>query len=106
MIAGRIAGPAPSEAPPPEDEGASLPPPSESDEAAYLAGVADGEEAPTPAPKPAAEISYAKDLPELDTLVGRIPPGVREQLEDLFRARFSKVVRVSEKALKEVEPSK
>jgi hypothetical protein len=39
-------------------------------------------------------------LPPLDELVKRIPPEVRETLEDLFRARFVTVKRVPKKALK------
>ena len=94
------------EAAPPEDEGSSLPPPSESDEAAYLAGVSDGEEAPLPPPKAAPEVVDSKPLPDLQDLVDRIPAVVREQLEDLFRARFSRVARVPARALKETEAAK
>lgn len=39
-------------------------------------------------------------LPKLDELVARIPAGVRETLEDLFRARFVAVKRVPKKVLK------
>jgi len=39
-------------------------------------------------------------LPKLDELVARIPAGVREAMEDLFRARFVAVKRVPRKALK------
>ena len=39
-------------------------------------------------------------LPKLDELVARIPAGVREALEDLFRARFVAVKRVPKKVLK------
>lgn len=41
-----------------------------------------------------------KALPPLDELVKRIPPAVRESLEDLFRARFVTVKRVPARALK------
>lgn len=41
-----------------------------------------------------------KALPPLDSLVQRIPPEVRETLEDLFRAKFVTVRRVPKKALK------
>jgi hypothetical protein len=55
--------------------------------------------------KPAAEVDAveevdAKPLPALDELVARIPPEVRDTLEDLFRARFVTVKRVPRKALK------
>lgn len=114
MIAARIIGPAPvpaaparAESAPAEEEGAALPPISESDEAAYLAGVADSDEPVPPPAKPAYdETSDTKPLPDLDSLVARIPAGVREQLEDLFRAKFSKVTRVPVRALKQSEPSK
>jgi len=39
-------------------------------------------------------------LPPLEELVKRIPPEVREALEDLFRAKFVKVKRVPKQALK------
>lgn len=40
-----------------------------------------------------------KTTPSLDALVERIPAAVRETLEELFRARFVKVVRVPKSAL-------
>jgi hypothetical protein len=46
------------------------------------------------------EETESKNLPPLDDLVQRIPPGVRETLDDLFRARFTTVRRVSKKAFK------
>lgn len=39
-------------------------------------------------------------LPPLDELVKRIPPAVRETLDDLFRARFTSVRKVPAEALK------
>ena len=39
-------------------------------------------------------------VPKLDDLVARIPAGVREAMEELFRARFVAVKRVPRKALK------
>ncbi len=39
-------------------------------------------------------------LPELDTLVGRLPPEVRETLDELFRARFVTVKRPPKKVFK------
>ena len=47
-----------------------------------------------------AEPADTKPLPALVDLVNRIPPEVREALEDLFRARFVTVKRVPAKALK------
>jgi hypothetical protein len=42
-----------------------------------------------------------KNLPKLDDLIDRIPAEVRETLEELFRAKFVKVARAPNKALKE-----
>jgi hypothetical protein len=44
--------------------------------------------------------SDSKSLPALDTLVQRIPPAVRETLDELFRAKFTTVRRVPAKVLK------
>lgn len=41
-----------------------------------------------------------KNLPPLEELVQRIPPEVRDTLEDLFRAKFIAVKRVPKSALK------
>jgi hypothetical protein len=38
-------------------------------------------------------------LPALDELVPRVPAGVRDALDDLFRAKFTAVRRVSPKNL-------
>lgn len=48
----------------------------------------------------AADEEPAAPLPNLDALVARIPPEVRETLDDLFRARFTTVQRVPKSALK------
>ena len=42
--------------------------------------------------------SNGEALPKLDDLVARIPAGVRETLEELFRARFVAVKRMPRKA--------
>lgn len=42
----------------------------------------------------------AKPLPTIEELVERIPAGVRDMLEDLFRAKFVNVQRVPKRALK------
>jgi hypothetical protein len=76
---------------------AEAPPwPGDSDEASFLAEArARGE--PPALPTAAAE---AGDLPPLDQLVARVPAEVREALDDLFRAKFTRVQRVSPSALK------
>lgn len=89
----------------------AVPPPAEGDgpvfdesaEAAFLAEARErGEKVTTVRPADAAEeVSDNKALPPLDELVKRIPPDVRETLEDLFRARFVAVRRVPAKALKQ-----
>jgi hypothetical protein len=48
-----------------------------------------------------AEAVESGPLPPLDELVKRIPPEVREVLDELFRAKFVTVKRVPERALKE-----
>ena len=48
-----------------------------------------------------ADETDSKPLPPLSELVERIPPGVREALEDLFRARFTAVRRIPRQALKD-----
>ena len=42
-----------------------------------------------------------KDLPTLGDLVNRLPDDVRATVEDLFRVKWTQVVRVPKKALKE-----
>lgn len=41
-----------------------------------------------------------KDLPSLESLVGRLSPEVRETLDDLFRAKFTAVRRLPKKSFK------
>lgn len=76
--------------------------PDESSESAFLAEARDrGETVLVKAPETdVADESDAKALPPLNELVERIPPGVREVLDDLFRARFVAVRRVPKRALK------
>ncbi|MEN9841200.1 MAG: hypothetical protein RL376_1000 [Verrucomicrobiota bacterium] len=45
-------------------------------------------------------------LPELDALLGRVPPEVRETVEELLRVRFAAVKRVPAKALVAASGSK
>ncbi len=47
------------------------------------------------------EGEVAAPLPPLDSLVSRLRPEVREVLDELFRARFTSVRRVSSRVLKE-----
>jgi len=42
-----------------------------------------------------------KGLPSIDTLVARLPADVRDTVEDLFRVKWTQVLRVPRKALKE-----
>ena len=78
--------------------------PDESAEAQFLAEARErGEPVPapaTPAADPeAAEPEPSGPAPELDELVGRLPPAVRETLDELFRARFVRVTRLPRKTL-------
>lgn len=81
------------------------PPPTWPDEAAESEFRAEARDRGEPV-RVARESEEAADepetdaLPKLDELVARIPAGVREALEDLFRARFVAVKRVPKKALK------
>jgi hypothetical protein len=107
----REAGPADSdrgEAVAPEetgrDESAADAPawPDDAVESAFLAEAKERGEVVV-APKPAEESSDAEEtgaVPPMGELVAKIPPAVRESLEDLFRAKFVRVVRVPKKALK------
>lgn len=45
------------------------------------------------------DIADGKPLPSLDELVARLPAEVRETMETLFRARFTRVTRVPRSAL-------
>ncbi len=73
--------------------------PDENEEAAVLAERA----APTTireqidhaeAERQAEEADSVRDLPELDALVARLPAAVRDGLEELFRAKYTKVRRL------------
>ena len=76
------------------------------DEAAESAFLADARERGEPVKATRAAVETAEDtadpkaLPKLDDLVNRIPPEVRDTLEELFRAKFVKVQRVPKRALK------
>lgn len=73
-------------------------------EAAFLAEQ--GASAPPPkkpaAPKAEDDEAVAKiPLPDLDALIKRLPAETRELVDELFRAKFTKVTRVPKAALKE-----
>ena len=77
--------------------------PDDAAESAFLAEARDRGEvvkAPRAAEDAAEENADPKALPNLDELVNRIPPEVRDTLEDLFRAKFVRVQRVPKRALK------
>ncbi len=75
--------------------------PGEDTERAMLAELRERGEAPVRT-KPVSAESDEKPvrLPPLDELVKRIPPNVRETLDELFRARFTGVRKVPADALK------
>jgi hypothetical protein len=80
---------------------AEAPPwPGDSDEASFLAEARARGEPPALPTAAAEETAPAGDLPPLDQLVARVPAEVREALDDLFRAKFTRVQRVSPSALK------
>ena len=82
-------------------EGAPIAWPDESAESAMLGELKSRGEVVVPLATEAVEEIAPKNLPPLDELVKRIPPEVRDVVDDLFRAKFVRVVRVPKKALKE-----
>lgn len=77
--------------------------PDEAAEAAYLTEEkANGTVVAGPTVAATEEVpDSSMPLPKLDELVQRIPPAVRVALEENFRAKFNKVVRVPKSALSE-----
>jgi hypothetical protein len=78
--------------------------PDESAEAQFLAEARERGETVAAASAPATEPEAAEPdpggpAPELDALVARLPPAVRETLDELFRARFVRVTRLPKKSL-------
>lgn len=71
-------------------------------ESAFLAEARSRGELPAPKPIAAEEPEEAETgpLPPVEKMVERIPPPVREMLDDLFRARFVRVTRIPRRALK------
>ncbi len=76
--------------------------PDDAVESAFLAEAKERGEIVAP-PKPAEDAGEDEDpkaMPGVTDLVAKIPPNIRDALEDLFRAKFVRVVRVPKKALK------
>jgi hypothetical protein len=74
----------------------------EAGESAFLAEARQrGETFSAPVKVEEIEPANGSRLPPLAELVAKIPPEVRETLEELFRAKFVTVRRVPKKALKE-----
>ncbi len=69
--------------------------PSEAEESGYMASEVTPEESSW-----SAATEGDDDLPKMEDLNPRIPQKVRDQIEELFRAKFTKVQRVSEENLK------
>lgn len=72
--------------------------PDESGETAFLSEAAARGEAQAPAAGGNPAPTTGARLPPLDELVGKLPPGVRGILDDLFRAKFTTVRRYKETA--------
>jgi hypothetical protein len=65
--------------------------PTEAEEAAYIA--AEGAPALEPAIPAIAPPPEKEMLPAVETLVPQIPAALRETLDELFRARFTRVIK-------------
>ena len=74
--------------------------PGENAEAAFMADARERGEPVVAAAVEAIEETDTANLPPLDELVQRLPPEVRETLDDLFRAKFIAVRRVPKRVLK------
>jgi hypothetical protein len=81
-------------------EGAPNAWPDESAESAMLSELKSRGEVVAPASAEAVEEIDPKKLPPLGELTERIPEEVRATLDELFRAKFVRVVRVPKKSLK------
>ena len=79
-------------------------PTDEAGESAFLAGAKERGETVVPVVPAVAAVTAEPEetgaLPALDELVQRIPPGVRELLDELYRVKFTTVRRVPAKSLK------
>jgi hypothetical protein len=108
-LAGRSAAPEPEKPAAPSgepiEEEAAPAWPGEAEEASFLSGERASSAAgavATGSPAPAvdtAEVADTGQPPPLEELIQRIPSEIREAMEELFRAKFTRVtrVRVSEK---------
>ena len=81
-------------------EGAPNAWPDESTESSIVAELRQRGEMATPVAAEPVDDTDTKTLPSLNELVGRLSPEVRSTLDELFRARFVRVARVPQKALK------
>lgn len=70
--------------------------PDEADESAFLSESKARGDAPVPAADRVAAPVIGERVPPLEELVARVPAGVREILDDLFRAKFTGVRRFPE----------
>ena len=101
----RLVGASPTIAAPvaPSEEADAPAGPSEAEEAVMLAdrgnGIVSSEAIPAGMGLVAEVEETPAKLPPLDELVQRIPPDVRELMDELFRAKFVRVQRVPKKAL-------
>lgn len=77
------------------DDDAPVGPNEAAEEASYLASEMSPEEASWSSPQTVDE-----SLPSLDELNRRLPKQVLDQIEELFRAKFTQVQRMSEESLK------
>jgi hypothetical protein len=83
------------------DSGAEAPWPGMADEASFLSEQRlQGVVPPSATAGLASEGTDLSPLPSLNELVQRIPAEARAALDDLFRAKFTGVRRVSKKSLK------
>jgi len=69
--------------------------PSEEEESSYLASEVSPEESSWSSTE-----SVDENLPKMEDLNQRLPKKVLDQIEELFRAKFTKVQRISEDSLK------
>jgi hypothetical protein len=67
--------------------------PDEAEEAAFLSEAAAQGESTPERPRDADAPVLGDRLPPLDELVARVPPGLREMLDEHFRAKFTAVRR-------------
>jgi hypothetical protein len=69
--------------------------PDDADETAFLSEAVSRGEPAAPAPGRASARVIGEALPPLEELVARVPPAVLAALDDLFRAKFTGVRRIS-----------